>query len=309
MYDPEQKYLEQSRETDLGFILTALNLANQCDLIYKNSKNQRLQVEMALIKMCHVQSAISLANGTVLPKQVTEEDQDKKKTPKYPVKEVNAEHKEVENTPPSPEEAISETNKMDQTQDPEPVPNTDVPSEYFDLPVKDLRQQSSTSIKLEVKPIKKAVPSLIPSLTDLERVAQGALNNEPTYLTGDDKEDFSFEELMEAWNEYAEKAKENGKINIYTLLTTEKPFIEFPPEVIVNLESKYQDDMLREEMVNFMNFLRPKLRNYDINITTRISERKASKKLYTSTEKYQYLVEKNPKLEELRKKFDLELLP
>jgi len=31
----KQKYIAQSRETDVSFILTALNLANQCDLTYK----------------------------------------------------------------------------------------------------------------------------------------------------------------------------------------------------------------------------------------------------------------------------------
>lgn len=72
-----QKYLSQSKAADLGFLLTALNLANQCDLIYKNSKNQRLQVELALIKMCHIPSAIKLAE---LPTPTaTDLDQDKKK--------------------------------------------------------------------------------------------------------------------------------------------------------------------------------------------------------------------------------------
>ena len=72
----KQKYLSQSKSADLGFILTALNLANACDLIYKNSKNQRLQVELALIKMCHIPSVIQLANQ---PHSATDQDQDKKK--------------------------------------------------------------------------------------------------------------------------------------------------------------------------------------------------------------------------------------
>jgi DNA polymerase-3 subunit gamma/tau len=71
----KQKYLTQSKAADLGFILTALNLANQCDLVYKNSKNQRLQVELSLIKMCHVNSVIQLANQPT----ATDLDQDKKK--------------------------------------------------------------------------------------------------------------------------------------------------------------------------------------------------------------------------------------
>ncbi|MNY54671.1 DNA polymerase III subunits gamma and tau [compost metagenome] len=66
----KQKYISQSQQTPVSFILTALNLANQCDLNYKNSKNQRLQVEMALIKMCHIPSVLQLANTATDPDQI-----------------------------------------------------------------------------------------------------------------------------------------------------------------------------------------------------------------------------------------------
>ncbi|HKG07852.1 MAG TPA: DNA polymerase III subunit gamma/tau, partial [Pedobacter sp.] len=72
-----QKYINQSQQTQVSFILTALNLANQCDLNYKNSKNQRLQVELALIKMCHIPSVLQLAQQ---PNNLTDNDQIKKKT-------------------------------------------------------------------------------------------------------------------------------------------------------------------------------------------------------------------------------------
>jgi DNA polymerase III subunit gamma/tau len=56
-----QKYLEQSKASSASFLLSALNIANQCDLNYKNSKNQRLQVELAIIKICHIPSALNLS--------------------------------------------------------------------------------------------------------------------------------------------------------------------------------------------------------------------------------------------------------
>lgn len=55
------RYKEQSIEIPLSFLLTALNIASQCDISYKGSKNQRLHVELALVKMAHLKSAISLA--------------------------------------------------------------------------------------------------------------------------------------------------------------------------------------------------------------------------------------------------------
>ncbi len=50
----KQKYIEQSRETDILFLLKALDISNQTDLSYKASKNKRLQVELALMKMCEI---------------------------------------------------------------------------------------------------------------------------------------------------------------------------------------------------------------------------------------------------------------
>src|SRR6201746_820941 len=57
----KSKYLEQSQTGSVSFLLSAMNIANQCDISYKLSKNQRLQVELALLKMCNLQSVFNLA--------------------------------------------------------------------------------------------------------------------------------------------------------------------------------------------------------------------------------------------------------
>ena len=59
-----ERYLEQAREASPSFLLSALNIASQCDLSYKSSKNQRLHVEVALLKMAHLNSAIKLAEAS-----------------------------------------------------------------------------------------------------------------------------------------------------------------------------------------------------------------------------------------------------
>ncbi len=60
----KQKYIEQSGATAPSLLLSWLNIANQCDINYKSSKNQRLLVELALMKMAHVQSVLK-GNGAV----------------------------------------------------------------------------------------------------------------------------------------------------------------------------------------------------------------------------------------------------
>jgi DNA polymerase-3 subunit gamma/tau len=56
-----EKYKQQSLTTDLSFLLNALNINNQFDIEFKLSKNQRLHVELALMKLCHIRSVLNSA--------------------------------------------------------------------------------------------------------------------------------------------------------------------------------------------------------------------------------------------------------
>lgn len=60
----KKKYIDQSKSASPSLLLSWLNIANQCDLNYKMSKNQRLLVELALMKMAHVNSVLK-PNGAV----------------------------------------------------------------------------------------------------------------------------------------------------------------------------------------------------------------------------------------------------
>jgi DNA polymerase-3 subunit gamma/tau len=57
----KERYLAQAGKVQLSFLLSALNVCNQADIHYKSSKNQRLHVELALMKLAQLPHAISLA--------------------------------------------------------------------------------------------------------------------------------------------------------------------------------------------------------------------------------------------------------
>ena len=48
------KYLEQSQKTSHAFLLKGIELANDCDLKYKSSKNQRLLVELCIMQLASI---------------------------------------------------------------------------------------------------------------------------------------------------------------------------------------------------------------------------------------------------------------
>lgn len=58
----KKKYHEQAVTASPSLLLTWLNLANQCDVQYKTSKNQRLLVELTLMKMAHVTSLLPVSH-------------------------------------------------------------------------------------------------------------------------------------------------------------------------------------------------------------------------------------------------------
>lgn len=50
----KKKYIQQAQNSSPSLLLSWLNIGNQCDMGYKGSKNQRLTVELALMKMANV---------------------------------------------------------------------------------------------------------------------------------------------------------------------------------------------------------------------------------------------------------------
>ena len=307
----KQKYIAQSRETDISFILTSLNLANQCDLTYKNSKNQRLQVELALIKMCHINSVIQLAQlPTTASIPATDTDQTKKKT---------SVKTEEEPAPAKPEPLPLASANF--TKPVTAIPSiADVPKIIPVVPVmpaaeaeKTVAAPNQNSVhKIALKPNGAGnITGLtnIPSLTGNLSALGETESDEPKYVFGEEKEPFTHEELMLLWAEYVKKVKEENKINFYTILTTNEPILTKPNEITVLITNTAQESILQNELVEFLNFLRTRLKNFEVGIVTKKVESKIENRLYTSIERYHYLLEKNPKLEELRKRFNLDLLP
>ena len=46
--------IRKAEKTDIRFLLQAIDLTNDCDLKYKTSKNQRLLVELTLMKIASI---------------------------------------------------------------------------------------------------------------------------------------------------------------------------------------------------------------------------------------------------------------
>ena len=57
----QRQYLEQGQQASLSFLLSALSVGSQCDINYKQAKNQRLHIEICLAKLSYISSVVDVA--------------------------------------------------------------------------------------------------------------------------------------------------------------------------------------------------------------------------------------------------------
>ncbi|MEO7800426.1 MAG: DNA polymerase III subunit gamma/tau, partial [Ginsengibacter sp.] len=60
--DFKPRYQEVAKHCSLSYLLSALQILNDADLNYKMARNKRLHVELALIKLCYLEQAVTIAN-------------------------------------------------------------------------------------------------------------------------------------------------------------------------------------------------------------------------------------------------------
>jgi len=289
------KYLAQTQQTNASFLVSALSVANQCDLNYRSSKNQRLQVELALIKLAHLPSVLNLSS---LPKT---EEVKKKVVEPTPVTETPVSISEKQEIA---DEAVIEI--VSEVITPEPlveIPEAIAQPEFVaekpsQAPI--IEPEVPTSINLV------APSTLIPNLNDWAS-ATVVEEKKTEYISGESAESVTQEMLHNRWRTYAEQVKKDGKINLFTLLNSGNPTLSAGNLIEFTLENKVQEELLLHERVDLLNFLRIDLNNFQLELKTIVAEQAEGKRLYTSTEKYEYMVEKNPAVEEFRKTFNLDL--
>jgi DNA polymerase-3 subunit gamma/tau len=59
----KQRFLQQAEACAMSFLLKALGIINRCDVSYKSAKNQRLQVEIALLQIAYLNAPAAVDNG------------------------------------------------------------------------------------------------------------------------------------------------------------------------------------------------------------------------------------------------------
>lgn len=277
----KKRYLEQSQQINTGLLLSALNIANQCEVNYRTSKNHRLQIELTLLKLCHLSSAIKLGvNG------------------------ISASNAELKKKLPDPV-AIPQNSSPGIVNKAIPIP---VVSSATVNPSITPPAHSSPVVKppAPVKGWGSYKPSIaVPSLNTVfeEKAIE---EDEEELVKGSEFREVTLNGFLEKWNVLAENLKVESRITLYTIMTASQPRLK-GNLIEIDVENAVQMDQLREGKIDILNYLRVELRNFSLELEGVQIEQSKVRKPYTSQEKYQVMATKNPALETLRKTFNLGL--
>jgi DNA polymerase III subunit gamma/tau len=258
----QQKYLDQSEQLSLSFLLSALSIGSLCDINYKAAKNQRLHVEICLLKMANISNLFNFAS---LPQIEVE----KKNTN---LTETDPQKVEI---PLSTPQASVENNINNEAQNGEPA--------LIANPLNSTTKSSSlksTSIVLPTKNNSNQTKTEAPEKQAI------SLNNP-----------FTLEHLQIKWDEFLkvlETQKRYGE-----MVWLQQSLSLNGTVILLTVDNDLQKKMIIEDGLQdeLVIYLREKLQNNEIKLQIEIAELKSDeKRIYTQAEKFNHLAEKNPNL-------------
>lgn len=117
---------------------------------------------------------------------------------------------------------------------------------------------------------------------------------------------FDLAKLKSEINEIIEDYKSQHRSLEMTVL--KQPVVLENETIIFQLNGEIQEGIFQKIKPDILQILRRKLNNYSIHLDAIIKEDEndGKRKLYTSTDKLNYLLEKSPALKDLKQRFGLE---
>ncbi|MCB9251905.1 MAG: DNA polymerase III subunit gamma/tau [Flavobacteriales bacterium] len=267
------EYKTQSMSLSAGFLMNAIQVADQFDQSYKSSHNQRLHVELALIKMANINAAINLAEEL------------KKKTPELSEKSISElKDEEKRNLPQNKAVELSVEKKP--------------------LTGKVLRDQSVSKLVNTVK--LGNIKDLVHHHDPKKAVDLHTENKEVDVVEEIEESPVVRQELRSAIESFAKIQKDEGLHFAYTMISELK--IEEVGEILIvtltNSRDKNQFDEIKGRFLQFINKQTHSAFSLEIKIEKPEHEVVT---VYTNKEKFSYLAKKNPYLIDFGKEFGLEI--
>ncbi len=293
--DVKQQYQEQAKKASKEFLLKAIDLANDCDLKYKTSKNQRLLVELTLMKLASITFDGEKKNSNFI---------------------IPASHF-AGKTPPSNNGTATQPQNGSTVQpktmakNPVPAPTPPIEPKETTAPKKAITgnigepKASYQPKKINIKTPEKRVSGL--SLSSIKVKKAHEKTKSPSISEEDlPKDAFEEKEMQKHWDDFVHQLEKQGKKILASNLQTDVPKLKNANTIWIELPNGTMKKEIEREQSLMLDYLKQKLNNYSISLQITVNEEVAKKFAFTPEEKYEKLREKNPNIDLLRKEFDLD---
>lgn len=286
-----ERYKQQAARCPLGKLYQAMDLCNTCDLNYINATNKRFIVELTLIKICQLFGGETAAPTAPQPLR--------KVAPAAPA--APAPQRQAAPAPaPQPVQAAPQP-QAPVAQPVRPVRPAPVPRPQA-TPGGKVAGLSSVSIKAPISGT--AVPqSQQPAGSN---AAETEKKNDIRPLNSPRSEAYTDDAFREGWREFVRQHEKeamlyNAMIKGFPNATGEPFHYEFV------VDNPAQKDKIESFMPDILQSLRNFVSNDSVMLSVKVRERQPGEKIWNQTELMKEAAERNPKVLEFIKKYQLSL--
>lgn len=286
-----ERYKQQAARCPLGKLYQAMDLCNTCDLNYINATNKRFIVELTLIKICQLFGGETAAPTAPQPLR--------KVAPAAPA--APAPQRQAAPAPaPQPVQAAPQP-QAPVAQPVRPVRPAPAPRPQA-TPGGKVAGLSSVSIKAPISGT--AVPqSQQPAGSN---VAETEKKNDILPLNSPRSEAYTDDAFREGWREFVRQHEKeamlyNAMIKGFPSATGEPFHYEFV------VDNPAQKDKIESFMPDILQSLRNFVSNDSVMLSVKVRERQPGEKIWNQTELMKEAAERNPKVLEFIKKYQLSL--
>lgn len=178
---------------------------------------------------------------------------------------------------------------------------------------KEIKSDNNSQVKVEAESDEKKIevaenkisshkPKTISILGSLKQ----ELANEEENKTPIKSDQFTEVEFLDAWNEMNSMFSKMGKTNLSLALTSNTPNLSDNFLIEITLSNTSQIELIQEEKMNLLGFLRKRLNNDLIDLTPKVVQSNAENTPYTNSDKYKKMYEQNKNLAILGQKLGLD---
>lgn len=286
-----ERYKQQAARCPLGKLYQAMDLCNTCDLNYINATNKRFIVELTLIKICQLFGGETAAPTAPQPLR--------KVAPAAPA--APAPQRQAAPAPaPQPIQAAPQP-QAPVAQPVRPVRPAPAPRPQATPGVK-VAGLSSVSIKAPISGT--AVPqSQQPAGSN---AAETEKKNDIRPLNSPRSEAYTDDAFREGWREFVRQHEKeamlyNAMIKGFPSATGEPFHYEFV------VDNPAQKEKIESFMPDILQSLRNFVSNDNVVLSVKVRERQPGEKIWNQTELMKEAAERNPKVLEFIKKYQLSL--